>query len=146
MKELLISIYQKFKSIINYFLFSALSTVVDILIVWILYNGIELELALSNSIGVIIGFIISFVLSVKVVFSAKFGLSEFLVYFLTFLCGLLLANFLITSSNAVLSPLLPKWIAFALSKGISIVVPFFGMYFARKYLYSWLNARRNRNV
>ena len=145
MKHFAIRLYQKFKSIINYFFFSALSTVVDVAIVWILYNRLELNLAFSNSVGVVTGFIISFVLSLKVVFDAKFGLPEFLVYFLTFLGGLVLANFLITSTNSFLEPLLPKWMAFAMSKGVSIVVPFFGMYFIRKYAYAWLNKRRQGN-
>ena len=40
--------------------------------------------------------------------------------------------------------LVPKDLAFLAAKGCSIVVPFFGLYFLRKFLYYLVKRRRSR--
>lgn len=139
MKNFVLGIYSKFEKIIKYLSFSIISTVIDMGVVWICYESFGMELSLSNTLGVVIGFFISYILSVKKVFDARTGFWEFLIYFVTFLGGLVLANYLITTVNGLMLLFVSKGFAFLLAKGVSVVVPFFAMYFARKYLYLWLN-------
>ena len=142
MKRFILKIYKKFESIINYLFFSVLATILDVAVVWVLFHAFSVSLAVSNTAGVIAGFILDYILSSRLVFRAKYGVAEFLVYLVTFVLGLFLANFLITSFYDLLLPVAPEWLAFFGSKGVSIVLPFFALYFARKYLYIWVNKRR----
>ena len=135
MKEFLINIYSKANKIIQYFFYSAIATVADTVIVWLLYHFCHVGLTVANTVGVVTGFVISYVLSIKKVFDSKHGPGEFLIYFVTFVLGLLLANYLITTTHSVMLNFAGDFVAFATGKFVSIVVPFFAMYFARKYLY-----------
>jgi putative flippase GtrA len=99
-------------------------------------------LVTANTTGVISGFFVSYFLSLKTVFGACHGIGSFAIYVFTSGIGLVLANFLIATTYAFFITYFPEWFAFLLSKGFSIVVPFFVMYFMRKYLYIWLNKRR----
>lgn len=131
----------RFKNIIQYGLFSVASTVVDTIAVWLLFNGAGMELVYANTIGIILGFILDFFLSSKFVFNTKYGLRSFLIYLGTFIFGLLLANFLITTSYDFASLYFSEGPAFLISKAVSIVLPFFLLYFVRKGLYNLLNRR-----
>ena len=106
---------------------------------------LDLDLVMSNTIGVVTGFIVSYLLSTESVFDTKLGIAGFLVFFGTFIFGLLLADFLIVVSNDFTSPHFPQSIAFILSKGVSVALPFFVLYFLRKYLYSLLHKKRGNN-
>ncbi len=131
----------RFHKLFEYLFYSVLSTILDVIIVWILYLGLKIDLTVSNTAGVVAGFILDYFLSSKRVFEANYGISAFLIYFGTFLFGLLLADTLITVSNRALLPYCSETLAFLISKGISIVLPFFVLYFARKFLYATLNRR-----
>ena len=60
----------------------------------------------------------------------------------TFLMGLVCADGLILWTEHLVSPFLPKGWAFLVSKGVSIVGPFFLMYFVRKYAFQKLESKR----
>lgn len=138
-----LELYKRFNKITSYLFFSILSTILDTFIVWITFHMLNVDLAISNTLGVAAGFFLSYFLSLKAVFNTKHGLSSFAVYLFTSLIGLFIANWLITNTYTFFSMYCPEWFAFFISKGISIVIPFFIMYFMRKYLYIWLNKRRN---
>ena len=56
--------------------------------------------------------------------------------------GLVCADGLILWTEHLVSPFLPKGWAFLVSKGVSIVGPFFLMYFVRKYAFQKLESKR----
>ena len=64
------------------------------------------------------------------------------IFFATFLMGLVCADGLILWTEHLVSPCLPKGWAFLVSKGVSIVGPFFLMYFVRKYAFQKLESKR----
>lgn len=66
----------------------------------------------------------------------------FAIFFATFLMGLVCADGLILWTEHLVSPFLPKGWAFLVSKGVSIVGPFFLMYFVRKYAFQKLESKR----
>lgn len=143
MKVLIINLFQRFRKILQYLFYSILSTILDVIVVWIAFHMAGIDLAIANTMGIVTGFVLSYVLSLKSVFEARHGISAFTVYLSTSAVGMLLANFLITSTYDLSILYCPKWIAFLLSKGVSVVLPFFVMYFMRKYIYLWLNKRRS---
>lgn len=138
-------IFTRFRKLFQYLFYSILSTILDTAIVWVLYSWLDVNITAANTVGVVAGFVLSYVLSTRQVFDTDYGISGFLVYFGTFLFGLVLADVLITVSNQALVPHLAQWLAFLVSKGISVVLPFFILYFLRKFLYQKLNQRRDRH-
>lgn len=132
------NIINKNKALIRYFCYSCFVTVIDLTMVWILMK-FGMSLVLSNTIGVIIGFIIHYILSSKSVFDTDYGVKGFLVYLMTFIFGLVFADALIYVSYHYLFFMFGNDINLTLSKGVSIAVPFFVLYFARKYAYKFID-------
>ncbi|TAH65378.1 MAG: hypothetical protein EWM47_11275 [Anaerolineaceae bacterium] len=137
---------KRFMSIpLIYYLFnSILVTIIDILIVWILYRILHIDLLISNTSGVITGFIIHYILSVKAVFRVKYDLISFLIYLGTFFIGLVFADWLIYIGENRLFLNLNANISFLLSKGISVVLPFFLLYLIRRLIFYWLKDLQDR--
>ena len=143
MKAFIINLFQRFQRILQYLFYSILSTILDVIVVWIAFHMTGLDLAIANTMGIVAGFIVSYILSLKSVFETQHGIQAFAIYLSTSIIGMFLANYLITTTYAFSSPYCPEWFAFLLSKGVSVVLPFFVMYFMRKYMYLWLNKRRS---
>ena len=125
-------------AILRYFLISCLATVVDVALVWLLYKRMGYPVIPANTAGVVTGFLVSYLLSARYVFRAASGVRGFSVFFGTFLGGLVLADALIYWGEAVLFAGIPSPWHFFSSKGLSIVVPFFLMYFVRRAIYGYL--------
>lgn len=134
---------QQYIKIIQYLFYSILSTILDTCIVWITFHIANINLSVANTLGILAGFILSYVLSIKKVFETQHSSHAFIIYLSTSILGMILANYLITSTYNLSIIYFPKWFAFLLSKGVSVVLPFFFMYFMRKYLYNKLNKRRS---
>lgn len=145
MNSFLLRIFQKFNKIFRYLFYSVISTILDVIVVWISFHILSIDLTLANTIGVLTGFFVSYFLSLKKVFNTQHGFSAFAIYAGTSFIGLILANYLITTAYSVSIVYCPEWFAFLFSKGVSIVVPFFIMYFMRKYLYIFLNSRSKKS-
>lgn len=120
---------------IKYFGYSILVTIIDVAIVWILHNLLNINIVGANTIGIFTGFIIHYLLASKSVFDFEYGARGFYIYFVTFLFGLCLADILIYIGSYYLFNTLNDSFNFLLSKGLSIGVPFFALYYLRKFLY-----------
>lgn len=129
-----------------YLLNSVLVCIIDTAIVWLLYRMMSVNIVTANTVGVVSGFFIHYLLSSKSVFRTDFGLKGFTVYFTTFLLGLIFADWLIYLGENIIFPELGNDIRFLLSKGISIILPFFVLYFIRKFLFHMLNLKDTRNT
>ena len=143
MIERLKGAYRKLPPIGKYLLFSVLVTLVDAALSWLLSMRLEVRLPVANTIGVV-GQVIHYALSSGQVFDMEYGGVGAVIYFSTFLLGLVAANAIITAVFALAVALVPKDLAFLAAKGCSIVVPFFGLYFLRKFLYYLVKRRRSR--
>lgn len=135
---------QRFSMLLSYFSHSVLSTLLDVVLVWLLMNRAGVPLVAANTIGVVAGFLLGFLLDVKSTFRTAYSLLSFLVYFGTFLLGLALADGLIALAYRLTEDLFSPKVSFLLSKGVSIVLPFFALYFVRKRLYQMLQARKKK--
>lgn len=121
--------------IVNYLFYSIVVTLVDTGIVWALVRFSEIHLVAANTIGVVSGFLLHYLLASKSVFQAEYGIVGFLVYLSTFIFGLALANWLIYMSYQYVFFAYSVNLRILLSKGISIAVPFFVLYYLRKHLF-----------
>ena len=130
-------LFKRFSTLFRYGINSVVTTVVDTAIVWILVK-MGISIVAANTTGVIVGFLLGYVLTAAYVFQAAKGKMGFVIYFGTFLIGLVLADYLIWLGNTRLFTAFSESVNFLLSKGLSIVVPFFVMYFLRKIMYGML--------
>ena len=124
--------------LIRYLSYSVIITVLDITAVYITNRVLGLSLITSNTFGVILGFIVHYILSSKKVFNTAYGAIGFIIYFGTFILGLFIANFLIYVSYEFIFQDLNTDVNLLLSKGVSVVLPFFFLYYFRMFLYKKL--------
>lgn len=123
--------YNEHKAFVHYLLISAFVTVVDICV----SKASELITGpvIANTMGVVTGFIIQYILVSRKVYN-KNNMRTFIIFLLTFLLGLVLANSIVYASRVYIFDNSEGLLAFAVSKGLSIVLPFFVTYFLRKRL------------
>lgn len=133
----LLKIISDYKRIIKYGIFSILVTIIDTSIVYVLFGHVTANIVIANTTGVIIGFIIHYFLAIDNVFATKPSLASFSIYLGTFFIGLILADYIIWLFYHVFM------LGFFVSKGASIVIPFFVMYGMRKAIYSNLGKVRS---
>lgn len=141
MIEYCINVYNKFYKILTYFIYSVLSTIFDTFVVWLLFYVLNFDLIIANTCGIISGFFLQYFLSIKNVFKTSYGFLSFFVYLCTSVLGLFIANFIITNSYAFCIKYIPEWFAFLLCKALSIIFPFFIMYYLRKKIFIMFERR-----
>lgn len=135
------AVFKRYGMILTYLSHSILSTLLDTAIVWLILNHLGFDIIWANTCGVVAGFVLGFLLDVKRTFRTDYTPAAFAVYFGTFLLGLALANILISATYNAVSGSLPQPLAFLISKGVSVAVPFFAMYFIRKFAYRAIRKR-----
>ena len=126
----------KSSKIMRYFFISCLATVLDVALVWLFYRVLKIPVVPSNTIGVVCGFLISYLLTARFVFPTAAKKGGFSIFFVTFLFGLLLADLLIYMGEHFLFVSYGVNVSFFLSKGLSVAIPFFVLYFVRKQIYA----------
>ena len=134
-------IFQGRVAIINYLLYSVIVSLADIGIVWALVRFSPIHLIAANTVGVVFGFLLHYLLASKSVFQAEYGIPGFAVYLATFLFGLVFANWLIYVSYQYVFAAYSTDLRILLSKGVSIAVPFFAMYYMRRSLFLMLKRK-----
>ncbi len=129
-------LFMRTPKLFRYLINSCVVTVLDILIVWVLVRLFGINIVAANTVGVIAGFLLDYFLSAFYVFKSASGRSGFAIYLVTFLFGLVLADALIYWSSVYIFSTCNADINLLLSKGVSIVGPFFVLYNLRKVLYA----------
>ena len=121
-------LFEKYKTLITYGLISGFVLVVDTMVSY----GMEFVVPkiAANTIGVIPGFFIQYVLASKKVFDSA-NMRTFKIFAITFLLGLVLADGIIWLFRDIIFNQSEALWAFLISKGVSVVVPFFLMYYIR---------------
>lgn len=123
------------KKLLKYLLISIFITLIDLAIVYILRFFFHQSLVFSNTIGVVSGCIVQYFLTSKYVFDVKRDRKSIIIFFGTFLVGLVLADITIYLTDMALKGYFTEKIVFFVAKGASMVVPFFVIYYLRRYLY-----------
>lgn len=118
------------KSFCVYFLISVFVTVLDVSTSRLC--ELFTEVVIANTIGVVVGFIVQYFLTSRHVYNSK-DIIIFIKFLTTFLFGLLLANAIVYICRTWIFQDSETLFAFLASKGLSIVIPFFLLYFVRKH-------------
>lgn len=137
-------LYGKLPPIGKYLLFSAIVTVVDASVAWLLAMQLGVNLEIANSVGIVIGAVLHYIMSSGEVFDMEYGAIGSAIFFGTFAIGLVLANWIITTAFGIAVLYFGQDFSFLVAKGFSIVIPFFALYFLRKFLYGMVKRRRNK--
>ena len=119
---------EKYKTLITYGLISGFVFLIDAAVCYVM--ELVVPKIAANTIGVITGFLIQYVLGSKKVFNST-NMRTFKIFLATFLLGLVMANGIIwLFRDIIFNHSEADW-AFLVSKGISVIVPFFFMYYIR---------------
>ncbi len=125
---------KKHERLITYGLISVLILIIDTAIVRILVlQGVLIVIA--NTIGTLTGSLVQYFLNMKFAFKQKVTTTSFFYHVITFIMGIILANIVIYIAYRLGNKYLSEELSFYVAKGLSVVIPFFAMYFARVYLY-----------
>lgn len=143
-------LFKKYKAPILYFFISCFVLVIDTGIVFIITHMAPLgpdglvdgtTLMIANVIGNIVGFVVHYLLSSKQVFDTKLGLPGFIVYLATFLFGIVLAAAILWFFMKPLALETYGDLGLLISKGFSVAIPFFILYFIRKYAFNMIRKK-----
>ena len=126
--------YLAHKSFFNYLVISCFVTVLDVITSRLCETFTKIVIA--NTVGVVVGFAVQYILTSRHVYNSR-NISTFIKFLLTFLFGLLLANGIVYFCRVFIFHRSEEILAFMVSKGFSIVIPFFVLYFIRK---RWINS------
>ncbi len=117
------------KAFLLYGIISVFVTLIDVLTCRIC--EIWISSVTANTVGVITGFVIQYFLTARHVYN-KNNIKSFIVFLWTFFVGLIFANSIVYVFRTFVFSGSDSSLAFLVSKGFSIVLPFFLMYFLRK--------------
>ena len=113
--------------------------VLDITAVYIGNRVLGWSLITSNTFGVMLGFIIHYLFyHSKKVFSTEYGVTGFIIYLRNIYFRLFIAKYIIYISYEFIFNGLNADVNLILSKGVSVVLPFFLLYYLRKFSYEKL--------
>lgn len=143
-----LEIYNKQSAGKKYFLLSCLVTVVDYVILFVLYTMIGIELVVANTIAVVAGFLLHYILGSNTVFKTPYGAYGFLVYVTTFLLGLFLADTIIHYSTNLIAEYFNfgDTITMTISKMLSVILPYFVLYYIRKLFFNILRSKFKSSI
>lgn len=124
----------KYFKIIKYALCSVATALLETVIGWLLLHTLPYGIVAANTSAIIIGAIAHYFLTMLLVFEKKNNAKSFAVYVATFLLGLVLQNTIIWFFYEQLLINQAEIVRYIISKGMSLVIPFFLLYYIRSYL------------
>ncbi len=130
------NLYKKYRQIIVYGLCSVFTCILETVIGYIAKNTFGVELVLANSIAIAVGAVIHYLLVSYKAFQKKVDFWNLFVYIFTFILGFFLQNIVMKFSYEYIVSGLSEIYRYTGSKILSVALPFFLVYFVRKYLYS----------
>ncbi len=133
-------LFNEHKGFLAYGIISVLVTVIDVIVSRVsegmfkmVIDNVSVVPVIANATGVVIGFIIQYFLTAKFVYNTK-STKSFVVFLSTFFLNLLFATAIVFLFRTVIFDNSDSTFVFLISKGASIVFPFFITYFIRKKL------------
>ena len=132
--------YVQHRFFCRYLMISIFVTLLDVGVSRI--SEMLVSIIVANSIGILIGFTVQYFLASRHVYNNK-DMATFIKFLLTFVFGFILANGIVYVCRVSVFQGSEEFIAFAISKGFSIAIPFFAMYFLRKY---WIKTNKSMEL
>jgi putative flippase GtrA len=135
MKKLL----EKYHDILIYLLCSILTALIEMAIGWNLLKILP-DIVITNTIAILISSIIHYLITLKLVFRQKNTMGNVIIYVATFVFGILLQDFIIALFYNYIFVDAGEFIRYAISKILSLGIPFLVIYLLRSFLYKKYNS------
>lgn len=117
-----------FRFIGKYTIISFIVGSIDFFIAYFIYQVLGLHYMLASNIGIAVGFLLQFMAGMKYVFKSNSYTKSFVVYIVSLFLGVAISNLILWFSfNFMKMP-------FLISKFLSMVLPFFIVYFMRRVM------------
>lgn len=130
----IIKFVKHYQKILKYFACSVFTACLETMTGWILLHITSYGIVVANTAAVIFGAIVHYFITLLMVFEKRNNAKSFLVYVFTFILGLVLQNVIIWMLYEKVLFHMDEFLKYILSKGLSLVVPFFLLYFIRMRL------------
>lgn len=127
-------LWNKNKQLILYLFCSVAAALVESGIGWIFLQTFSFHITIINTMAIFFGAVVHYFLTSIIVFKIKRNAASVLVYVLSFGIGILLQNAVIWLFYDFLLKAQTQGIRYAVSKALSLAIPFFAVYFIRKKL------------
>lgn len=134
MKNLVNKIMYQYGKIIKYALCSVVTALLEMVIGWLLLHLLTYGIVVANTASIIMGAFAHYFLTMLLVFEKKNNTKSFIVYVTTFVLGLLMQNAIIWAFYEQLLADKTESLRYVVSKVMSLVIPFFLLYYIRNYL------------
>ncbi len=136
------SLLLKHRKILLYILCSVATAGLETGMGWLLIHFLGVEIVYANTAAILIGAVVHYLLTLALVFELRQNVQSAVGYMVTFGIGLLLQNAIIWFCYEVLFGGASSFWRFAVSKGISLVIPFFLTYYLRTVINQHVKKRR----
>lgn len=135
---------KRYQSIIIYGLCSVAAAVVEIAIGWLLLKFVSGNIVVTNTAAIILSSVVHYLLTQCFVFHQGKSIESVVVYIVSFGIGVLLQDVLIwVMYNLLLTNFAESW-RYLISKGVSLVIPFFALYAIRNAMNRLISKKHNR--
>lgn len=117
-----------FKNLSKYTAISSTAGIIDFLVAYFLFNKAGFNYILASNTGIAVGFLFQFLTGMKYVFKPNNYVKSFIIYLITLLIGVFIANGILWFSFDGMH------LSFTISKFLSMILPFLFIYLLRKAL------------
>lgn len=125
-------IFLHFK-ILKYLCCSVVSALFEAVLGWVLLKLLTNQIVIANTIAIIVGAVLHYFLTLLFVFRKRNNYKSFIIYVSTFLLGIFLQDAVIWFFYYKLTGM-TEVTRYAASKGLSLVIPFYALYYIRSIL------------
>lgn len=139
MKDRIEKLISKYNKVIYYFMCSAFTAVLEVVLGWVLLKIVPFQILITNTIAVMFSALIHYLITLKVVFKKENNYKRVFVYIITFLIGLALQNSVIWICYSKIFDQSNELIRYFVSKMLSLGIPFVVMYKLRSILNEKIN-------
>lgn len=134
----------KHQKLLTYVGCSLATAILETAVGWCLLNLTSLTIVIANTVAILIGAAAHYFLTLALVFKLRSNVQSALAYGITFALGIVLQNLIIWLSYDHLLASLSDFWRYLLSKGLSLAIPFFLMYYLRSVINQAIQARREK--
>lgn len=128
------NIIKHYQKIIKYLACSVFTACLETMIGWALIHVTPYGIVAANTAAIVIGALVHYFITLCMVFEKRNNAKSFFVYVITFALGLVLQNVIIWMFYEKVLSGADEFFKYIVSKGLSLVVPFFLLYFIRMRL------------
>jgi putative flippase GtrA len=123
------------QKILKYFVCSAIAAVCEVVLGFLLLKLMPQQIVVANTIAIIISAILHYFITLIFVFRKKNNYQSILIYASTFILGIIMQDYIIwLFYEKIFANMQEQILRYIFSKGLSLSIPFFVLYYIRSVL------------